>query len=163
VRLPLNRQSAINKVNKAILHLEQKYECEPTDDEIAEYLEITRDEVHFIKSIKNRQVSFDKPLSPDDNNGFNLYDIVQTGNTPAPDHIMMNESVATDIKRALNKLPEREASVIILSFGLNKNRECSLHDIAEKFKISAERVRQIKLTGLSKLKHLLKEKPVFTD
>lgn len=163
VRLPLNRQSAINKVNKAILYLEQKFEREPTDDEIADFIDSSKEEVYFIKSIKKRQVSFDMPLSPNDDNGFSLYDLIQTGNLPTPDGQVLNESASTNLNRALNKLSDREANVLILSFGLNKNRECSLHDIAEKYNISSERVRQIKLSGLSKLKNILKEKPILFE
>ena len=163
VRLPLNRQSAINKVKKAANYLEQKYEREPSNEEIADYLELSKDEVNYIKSIKKRQISFDQPLSPNDDSGYSLYDVVQTGSLIAPDKNVMNESVATNIQRALKKLPEREADVLTMSFGLNSNRPSSLHDIAEKYDISSERVRQIKSNGLSKLKNMLKEKHAFLE
>ncbi|MFW5831943.1 MAG: sigma-70 family RNA polymerase sigma factor, partial [Prolixibacteraceae bacterium] len=85
VRLPLNRQSAINKVKKAANFLEQKYEREPSDEEIAEHLELPMEEVNYIKSIKKHQVSFDQPLSPGDDSDFSLYDVVHTESLLAPD------------------------------------------------------------------------------
>lgn len=163
VRLPLNRQSSINKVRKAVIYLEQKLEREPSDAEIADHLELKNEEIKYLRSIKKRQVSFDQPLAPNDDSGFSLYDVVQTGDIPAPDKEVMHESVATNIQRALRKLSEREADVLTMSFGLNKHRPSSLHDIAEKYDISSERVRQIKSNGLSKLKNMLKEKHAFLE
>ena len=75
VRLPLNRLSSINKISKAIPYLEQELEREPTDDEIAEYLEMPNNDVNIANKIKNRHISFDKPLSQDGNDEFNLYDL----------------------------------------------------------------------------------------
>ncbi len=162
VRLPLNRLSLINKIRKAVPLLEQKLEREPTENEIAEYLQLTDEEVLYANSIKKREISFDKPLS-EDSDGFNLYDVVQTESMPLPDDEIMYESVSTNVQRALNKLSKREADVLTMSFGLSRTRPSSLNDIASKYQISSERVRQIKSTGLSKLKKLLKEKHSFLE
>ncbi len=157
VRLPLNRLSSINKITKAIPYLEQEFEREPTDDEIAGYLDLTNDEVKLANDIKKRQVSFDKPLLNDGDNEFSLYDIVQTGNIPSPDNNTMIESLVTNIKRALSKLTKREATILTMSFGLFSTPIYSLHDIALEYDMSSERVRQIRSRGLLKLKTLLNE------
>jgi RNA polymerase primary sigma factor len=163
VRLPLNRLSSIKKISRAIPYLEQQLEREPTDHEIAEYLELTNDEVRFANDIKKRQISFDMPLSPEGDNEFNLYDLVQTGNIPSPDNKIMHESVMTNIKRALNKLTEREADILIMSYGLGSTPIYTLHDIALKFRMSSERVRQIRSKGLLKLKLMLKGNYAFLE
>jgi RNA polymerase primary sigma factor len=163
VRLPLNRLSSINKISKALPYLEQEFEREPTDSEIAIYLDLTDDEVKQANYIKKRQISFDMPLSHDGDNDYNLYDIVQTGNIPSPDSNMMKESIATNINRALNKLPEREAAILTMSFGLYSSPAYSLHDIAEKYDMSTERVRQIRSSGLSNLKSLLGGNKIFQE
>jgi RNA polymerase primary sigma factor len=155
VRLPLNRLSSINKITKAIPYLEQAYEREPTDSEIAEYLELSDDEVKIANHIKKREYSFDKPLANDDSNEFSLYDIVQTNTIPATDNNTIIESLLTNIQRALNKLSKREATVLIMSFGLFSTSSYSLHDIALKYDMSPERVRQIRSSGLLKLKVML--------
>ena len=157
VRLPLNRLSSINKITKAIPYLEQEFEREPTDDEIAGYLDLTNDEVKLANDIKKRQVSFDKPLLNDGDNEFSLYDIVQTGNIPSPDSNTMIESLVTNIKRALSKLTKREAAILTMSFGLFSTPIYSLHDIALEYDMSSERIRQIRSRGLLKLKTLLNE------
>ena len=157
VRLPLNRLSSINKITRAIPYLEQEFEREPTDDEIAGYLDLTNDEVKLANDIKKRQISFDKPLLNDGDNEFSLYDIVQTGNIPSPDSNTMIESLITNIKRALSKLTKREAAILTMSFGLFSTPVYSLHDIALEYDMSSERVRQIRSRGLLKLKTLLNE------
>ena len=163
VRLPLNRLSSINKITKAIPYLEQEFEREPTDAELAEYLDLTNDEVKLANDIKKRQISFDTPLSPNGDNDFSLYDFVQTGNIPSPDSNIMKESVVTNIQRALNKLTKREATILTMSFGLCSTPVYSLHDIALKFDMSSERIRQIRSKGLSKLKEILKGKYAFLE
>lgn len=163
VRLPLNRLSSISKISKAIPLLEQEFEREPTNAEIAEYLDITSEEVEMTNSIKNRQVSFDKPLAHDGDSDFTLYDLVQTGNIKSPDTSLLNESVLTNIQRALKKLPVREADILTMSFGLSRTQAHSLHEIAQAFDISSERVRQLRSSGLGRLKKMLKGKSVFLE
>ena len=163
VRLPLNRLSSINKIKKAIPYLEQEFEREPTDAEIAEYLDLTTEEVEFANGIKKRQISFDKPLSNNGDSDFSLYDFVQNGNIPSPDTNIMRESTVTDIKRALNKLSKREAEVLTMSFGLGSSQIYFLNDIAVKYELSSERVRQIRSRGLCNLKVILRGNYAFLD
>ncbi len=161
VRLPLNRLSSIKKIANAIPQLEQEFEREPSDEEIAGYLDVSSDEVELANNIKKRQISFDKPLTHDGDNEFSLYDLVQTGNIPSPDNNLMHESTVTNISRALNKLSKREAAVLTMSFGLGSTPVYPLHDIALEYNMSAERVRQIRSKGLLKLKNLLIGKQAF--
>ena len=163
VRLPLNRLSSINKIKKAIPYLEQEFQREPTNTEIAGFLDLSDEEVELANKIKKRQISFDKPLALDGDNDFNLYDVVQTDNLPTPDNELMEDSVKINVKRAMQKLSEREAAILKMSFGLNNSPVYSLNDIAMKYDMSSERVRQIKRTGLFKLKSLLKENYSFLE
>jgi RNA polymerase primary sigma factor len=156
VRLPLNKLSSINKIRRAIPFLEQEFEREPNNDELAEYLDLSNEEVTQANSIKNKQISFDKPLSSNEESDFSLYDIIQTGNVPSPDNDALEESLVTNIKRALSKLSTRESSVLIKSFGLFNTPIYSLQDIADEYNMSSERIRQIKTRGLEKLKSIMK-------
>lgn len=163
VRLPLNRLSSINKISKAMNYLEQQYEREPTNGELADYLEVDEELIATNNSIKNRQVSFDKPLNHDGESDFSLYDIVQTDDIPAPDKELISESVKINIQRALSKLNGKESEIISLFYGLNKQKVYSLHEIASRLGISSERVRQIRSSGLLKMKRLLSGKVSFLD
>jgi len=163
VRLPLNRLSSINKISKAIPYLEQELEREPTDDEIAEYLEMPNNDVNIANKIKNRHISFDKPLSQDGNDEFNLYDLIQTGNIPSPDEDIMRESIVTNINRALSKLSEKEANILSMSYGLSNTAIYTLQEIALTYNMTSERIRQIRNKSILKLKRLLKENSAFLD
>jgi RNA polymerase primary sigma factor len=156
VRLPLNRISSINKISKAIPFLEQQLEREPTNSEIAKYLEISLEEVETANSIKKKQISFDKPLINDGESDFSLYDIIQNEDFPTPDNHLIDESVRTNIQRAIRKLSEREAGVLTMCYGLNNSTVLSLYDIANSYGTSTERIRQIKNSALIKLRNLLK-------
>ena len=156
VRLPLNRISSINKISKAIPYLEQQLEREPTNSEIAKYLEISLEEVETANSIKKKQISFDMPLMHDGESDFSLYDIIQNEDFPKPDNHLIDESVRTNIQRAIGKLTDREAGVLTMSYGLNNSTVLSLYDIANSYGTSTERIRQIKNSALVKLRNLLK-------
>ena len=157
VRLPLNRISSINKIARAIPYLEQEFQREPTDAEIAEHLKMSDDEVYIAGKIKSRQISFDKPLSHEGNDEFSLYEIIQTGDIPSPDDNMMKESLVKNLHRAIAKLDEKEASILSMSFGLFGSHRYTLQEIAMRYGMTSERIRQIKSKGLTKLKVLLKE------
>lgn len=163
VRLPLNRVSSITKIVRAIPYLEQEFEREPTDEEIAYYLKLTDEKVEVANQMKKKQVSFDKPLTNDNSEDSSLYDVIQTGNIDSPDENLMQESLVINMQRALSKLSQREASIITMSYGLGNTPTHSLHYIAAKFDMSSERIRQIRRAALLKLKKLLKGRNDFFE
>lgn len=163
VRLPLNRVSSITKIVRAIPYLEQEFEREPTDEEIAYYLKLTDEKVEVANQMKKKQVSFDKPLTNDNSEDSSLYDVIQTGNIDSPDENLMQESLVINMQRALGKLSQREASILTMSFGLGNTPTHSLHYIAAKFDMSSERIRQIRRASLLKLKKLLKGRNDFLE
>jgi len=163
VRLPLNRISSINKVAKAIPYLEQQLEREPTNTEIATYLQLSEEEIETINSIKKHQISFDMPLTHDGESDFSLYDIIQNEDFPTPDNHLINESLRTNIQRAIAKLTDREAGVLTMSYGLNNSPALSLYDISVQFGTSTERIRQIKNTALIKLRNLLQHSNEYAE
>lgn len=163
VRLPINRLSSINKISRAIPHLEQEYERDPTIEEIAGYLELTKDEVKIANHIKRRQISLDMPLSEEGDNDYNLYDRMQAGNIPSPDNNLLLESVATDIGRAMKKLTRREADILTMSYGLAGSPVHTLKDMAQQLNMTTERVRQIRSGALHAMKTLLKGTHVMME
>ena len=163
VRLPINRLSSINKISGAIPYLEQQLEREPTEAELANYLDLSNDEVKTANHIKKRQASFDKPIANESDSEFSLYDLVQTGDIPSPDNNLLQESLTTNISRALKKLTPREAEIITMSFGLFDTPVYSLYDMAVIYNMSSERIRQIRRRGLIRLKSLLNGKFSFLD
>jgi RNA polymerase primary sigma factor len=161
VRLPLNKIVSINKVAKVFPLLEQKFQREPTDEEIASTLDINEEEIATTNRIKKHQLSLDAPLLTHDETGLNLYDVAEINNMPSPDSKLLQESIKYEINDALHKLTRREADIIEMSFGLNNTPLHTLIEMSNKIGISTERVRQIKQSGITKLKRLLAAKISF--
>ncbi|MCF8234318.1 MAG: sigma-70 family RNA polymerase sigma factor [Bacteroidales bacterium] len=150
VRLPLNKIGSINKINKAYAVLEQKYEREPKISEIATMLDFSEEEVKVAMRNAGRHVSMDAPLIQDEDN--NLYDVLRPDEKQTPEAELLNESLRTEIERAISTLTPREADVIRLYYGLNGRQSSTLEEIGEKFELTRERVRQIKEKAIRRLK-----------
>ncbi len=160
VRLPLNKIGSINKINKTYAALEQKYEREPSADEIANVLEMSSNDVRESQRNSGRHISMDAPLV--DGEDSNLYDVIMSGESPNPDDSLINDSLRTEIERSLTTLTDREADVIRLYFGLGSKHAMTLEEIGEKFDLTRERVRQIKEKGIRRLKHTSRSKILKT-
>ncbi len=156
VRLPLNRVGALNKIGKAYSNLEQEYEREPNAHELAQELDMDISEVSDTLKIAGRAVSMDAPFNQGEEN--RLLDILENDEQPSPDFTLMSESLRSEIERALSTLSEREAEVIKLYFGLNKEHSLTLEEIGEKFNLTRERVRQIKEKAIRRLRHASRSK-----
>ncbi len=151
VRLPLNRVGALNKIGKAFSNLEQEYEREPSANEIADELEMTAYEVSDTLKISGKHLSLDAPFNQGDDN--RLLDVIQDEHQPPPDDLLLSESLRIEVKRALTTLSDREAEVIKLYFGLDREHPLTLEEIGEKFSLTRERVRQIKEKAIRRLRH----------
>ncbi|MEH0157759.1 sigma-70 family RNA polymerase sigma factor [Limibacter armeniacum] len=156
VRLPLNRVGSLNKISKTFSELEQKYEREPSPDELAEVLDVTTNEVVDTMKISGRHVSMDAPFVQGEEN--NLYDVLENDTEEKPDAELMNDSLRREVQRALSTLTKREADVITLYFGLNGEHSMTLEEIGEKFNLTRERVRQIKEKAIRRLRHTSRSK-----
>ena len=160
VRLPLNKIGSINKVNKIFSSLEQKYEREPTVQEIADALEIAPEDIKESMLSSGRHVSMDAPMTPGEDG--NMYDVLLSMDTPSPDKSLLNDSLRKEIERVLSTLTYREANVLRLYFGLNGKQACTLEEIGEELNLTRERVRQIKEKALKRLKHITRCKNLRT-
>jgi RNA polymerase primary sigma factor len=151
VRLPLNRVGSLSKISKTFSDLEQKFQREPSTEEVAEVIGITSDEVLANLKVSGRHVSMDAPFSQGEDGS--LLDVLSDVNESNPEKQLMTDSLAQEVERALSTLTKREADVIALYFGLNNNNSMTLEEIGEKFNLTRERVRQIKEKATRRLRH----------
>ncbi len=156
VRLPLNRVGSLNKISKTFSELEQKFEREPSPDELAEVLDVTTSEIVDTMKISGRHVSMDAPFIQGEENS--LLDVLESDLEVTPDSELMNDSLRREVQRALSTLTHREADVISLYFGLNGEHAMTLEEIGEKFNLTRERVRQIKEKAIRRLRHTSRSK-----
>ncbi len=158
VRLPLNRVGALNKIGRVLSELEQEFEREPSEEEIAEQLEMTPYEVSDTLQMAGKHVSLDAPFSQDEES--RLLDVLESDDLPSPDRPLMDESLKIELERALATLTKREAEVIKLYFGLGREHPLTLEEIGELFNLTRERVRQIKEKAIMRLRHASRSKPL---
>ena len=150
VRLPLNRISSLSKISRTFSRLEQKYEREPTVEELAQFLEVDPEEVRSALKVAGRHISVDAPFLQGEENS--LLDVLESDVEKKPDSELMNDSLCKEIQRSLAVLTPRERDVLCYYFGLNNTEILTLEEIGARFGLTRERVRQVKEKGIKKLK-----------
>ena len=150
VRLPLNQVGSLNKINKAFSRFEQENERRPSPEELADSLDLPAEKVADTLRVSGRHISVDAPFVEGEDNS--LLDVLVNDDSPIADRTLINESLSTEVERALSTLTERERDIIKLFFGIN-TQEMTLEEIGEKFGLTRERVRQIKEKAIRRLRH----------
>jgi RNA polymerase primary sigma factor len=150
VRLPLNKIVLQKKIKKAYTQLNQKYFIEPSITEMSDLLNIPYEIVENAINIITVSVSMDAPFGEDEEN--NLYHVLTNEDSPNPEAGLIINSLQREVERSLATLSEREAEILRYYFGIKGNMAQSLVEIGNKFGLTRERVRQIKITALKKLR-----------
>ncbi len=151
VRLPLNKLGSYNKVNEAFINFVQEFEREPSNEELAEILEVSPKEIANLLKNNGKHISVDAPLSSDDNESTML-DMISGDENMIPDSRLMEESLKEEIQEGLSILAPREIEVLSAYYGLNKNKPLTLEEIGEMYDLTRERVRQIKERAIRRLR-----------
>ena len=159
VRLPLNQVGSLNKINKAFSRFEQENERRPSPEELADSLDLPAEKVADTLRVSGRHISVDAPFVEGEDNS--LLDVLVNDDSPIADRTLINESLSTEVERALSTLTERERDIIKLFFGI-KTQEMTLEEIGEKFGLTRERVRQIKEKAIRRLRHSSRSKLLKT-
>jgi RNA polymerase primary sigma factor len=150
VRLPMNKVGSLHRIHKAFTELEQQFEREPIAEEIALVLNVETEEVKANLGIAGRHVSMDAPFAAGEDHS--LIDVLENPNAEETDkHVSFRESLQREVTRILATLPQRQREILELYFGLGQDQPLSIDDIAIKFDLTRERVRQLKDKALLRL------------
>jgi len=155
VRLPLNQVGNINKIKKEFVLFEQKFERQPSNQELADILDIPVEKVIEVISISNQHISIDTPFQDDEDGS--LLDVLSNPNSEIADKQLIHESLNKEVERVLSTLSERERNIIKFFYGISTS-QLTLEEIAEEFDLTKERVRQIKENAIKRMKHISKNK-----
>jgi len=150
VRLPLNQIGSVNRILKEAALLEQKFERPSSALEVAEALDISEEKVKEAFKISSKHVSMDAPIVEDED--VSLIDVIVPDSSPHTDQILMSESLSLEIQRSLSSLSQKEKDIVNMFFGIGYKQPLTLDEIASKFNLTRERVRQIKEKALRRLK-----------
>ena len=153
VRLPLNKIAQIKRVNDAQSLLNQQLEREPTAKELSEFMDdFDESSIEDVKSISRQPISMDAPVTDDDDR--TIENVIVDSNQTKPDDGLINESLFKDLNAMIDRLNHKESLVIKKYYGIGGYEPVSYAEIASLLDISKERVRQIKLVAIRKLKNL---------
>jgi RNA polymerase primary sigma factor len=148
IRLPVHIAQRERKINRAERELATKLGREPTEEEIAEAVELPLDQVIEIRKAARPLTSLDQPIGDDGETSFG--DLI-TSEQPAVEDEVVADAGTSAVQQAVSRLPERERNVVELRFGLRGEEPTPLRETGRRLGISAERVRQIEEDALERL------------
>ena len=155
VRIPQNQVGNLSKVIKARNAFEADNQRKPSVSELAAATGMDEDKIREVLELDSRDVSVDAPFEQGETSS--LLDVLPDDDSPVADHSLMHESLATEIESALTMIPDREAEVLKMFFGLAGQTEMTLEEIGMRLNVSRERARQIKEKGLRHLREASEE------
>ena len=151
IRIPVHMVETINKLIRTSRHLLQQLGREPSPEEIAQEMEIPVEKVVEIQKIAQDPVSLETPIGEEDDS--HLGDFIQDDDSPAPQDSAAYTMLREQLEEVMNTLTPREAKVLKLRFGLEDGKSRTLEEVGREFKVTRERIRQIEVKALRKLRH----------
>jgi len=152
IRIPIYKLEIVNRVNQVQKHLFQKTGREPTTEEIAAHLDMTVDDVDELMKITKDPVSLDAKVS--DESDSSIIDFVENPDAVVPTERQDEADLRESIEDVLASLSPREEKVIRMRFGIGEPTQYSLEEIGTRFALTRERIRQIEIKALRKLRHI---------
>ena len=156
IRIPVHMVETINKLIRVSRNLLQKNGREPTDEEIAEEMELPVERIREIKKIAQEPVSLETPVGEEDDS--HLGDFIEDQDAPAPADAASFMLLKEQLEDVLGTLTPREKNVLRLRFGLEDGRARTLEEVGKSFNVTRERIRQIEAKALRKLRHPARSK-----
>lgn len=156
IRIPVHMVETINKLIRVSRNLLQQNGREPTDEEIAEEMEVPVERVREIKKIAQEPVSLETPVGEEDDS--HLGDFIEDQDAPAPADAASFMLLKEQLEDVLGTLTPREKNVLRLRFGLEDGRARTLEEVGKSFNVTRERIRQIEAKALRKLRHPARSK-----
>ena len=157
IRLPVHLVDKISRMRKVAAQLHDELEREPTDDELAEVMNIPVHKIAHLKTVSSRPASLDAPVG-DSEDSARFGEMVGDENAPTPFESLREKGKKSDLAQMLSELEPREAEILRLRFGLDGEDEMTLEDVGARFRITRERVRQLQNIALSKLRRAITDR-----
>lgn len=151
IRIPVHMVETINKLLRTQRRLTQELNREPTNEEIAEAMEIDVDKVEHIMKIKQDISSLDASVRDDEEDSV-LADFIEDEDTITPEESATTQLLKEHVKDMLGALTEREQKILKLRFGLEDGKSHTLEEVGQEFSVTRERIRQIEAKALAKLR-----------
>ncbi len=151
IRIPVHMSEVINKTYRVSRSLLQELGREPTEQELAEAMNLPIDKIREILKVSADPISLDTPIGEEDDS--HLGDFIKDDSIIGPEDAAAYSVLQDQISKLLDTLTEREQRVLILRFGLKDGRTRTLEEVGKEFNVTRERIRQIEAKALRKLRH----------
>jgi RNA polymerase primary sigma factor len=152
IRIPVHVTEVLNRVLRARRVMITALGREPTDEELARQARVPADKVRLALESSRTPFSLDAPVTGDSETSLGAF--VEDTGTSAPDATVLDDDRSKQVGRALAGLPEKEREILRLRFGIGVDREHTLEEVGERFGLTRERIRQIEMKALRKLRRL---------
>jgi RNA polymerase sigma factor (sigma-70 family) len=152
VRLPVHLVEDVNRMRNVTRQLVRELGADPEPEQIAAALGVTVERVNELTRWAQDTVSLDTPVG--DDGDTNLGDLVADSDAPSPEEIVLTALERQRIEGLLNHLDDRSAGIMRARYGLEDGREHSLTEVASRFSLSRERIRQLEIQALGRLREL---------
>lgn len=151
IRIPVHMVETINKLLRTQRRLTQELNREPTNEEIAQAMEMEVDKVEYVMKIKQDITSLDASVRDDDDESV-LGDFIEDEGAASPDESAATQLLKEQVQDILNVLTEREQKILKMRFGLEDGKSHTLEEVGQEFSVTRERIRQIEAKALAKLR-----------
>lgn len=151
IRIPVHMSEVINKTYRVSRSLLQELGREPTEQELADAMNMPLEKVREILKVSADPISLDTPIGEEDDS--HLGDFIRDETIVGPEDAAAYSVLQDQISKLLDTLTEREQRVLILRFGLKDGRTRTLEEVGKEFNVTRERIRQIEAKALRKLRH----------
>lgn len=156
IRIPVHMIETMNRMNRISRKLLQKLGRDPNPKELAEEMEMPEEKIRKIQKISLDPVSLETPIGEEDNS--HLGDFIANDDEMAPPDTVIHRTLSDEIDELLKNLTDREAKVLKMRFGLQGEKEHTLEEVGQHFKVTRERIRQIEAKALRKLRQSSRSK-----
>jgi len=150
IRLPVHLVDKIARLRRVAMRLSEEFGRDPTDDELAEEMELPVAKIAHLRTASIRPASLDAAVSQDEDSAT-LGEIVKDEAALTPYDLLQGQNLREVVREQLPLLDERERKILSLRFGLDGKKELTLEEIGKKFKVTRERIRQLQNAGLRKI------------
>jgi RNA polymerase primary sigma factor len=150
IRVPVHMGDQLNKMRRITLELQQELGRDPLPEEIAGKMDTSSDKIMQLIEIARQPMSLDTPI--DDEGDTELGDFIEDTSSPAPDELTMANLLREQLEQALHRLPEREAHILRLRYGLLDGESHTLEQVGRQIGVTRERVRQLEAQALNRLR-----------
>jgi RNA polymerase primary sigma factor len=155
IRLPVHLVDKISRMRRIAMRMQEALGREPTEEELGEELGMTAARVTQLRQAAIRPTSLDAPIGEDDSNTY--AEIVQDERAEDPYESLEEKTINDLLGDLVDKLDERERTILFYRFGLDGGTEKTLEEVGVKFGVTRERIRQIQNLALTKLRRMIEK------